>query len=280
MSTQTIYISGALTIAPSWVKPFYEDLSSALVERCAVKTYVPHLHSDPIMNADLTPAQVYEIDEGVIRRASLVIAYLGAPSLGVGMELEIARQHHVPVVGFWMKGERVSRIARGMPGLVCIEIESANDFNELIEATNIEMVNPLTQLILAAENVRLSAHTKRRGPDGQYFNGTKVGCALRGENGSIYTGANVEQRWQTGSLHAEPVALSSMVKHGCARFTEAVISADVELFTPCGGCRDWMRQFAAPGAKIHFHRHSDGSLFTNTIDALMPHAPFHSTDTP
>jgi nucleoside 2-deoxyribosyltransferase len=113
-----VYISGALTGLPDLeaTKAFYESIASVCTE-LGIKAYVPHRVSDPAKNADLTPAQVYRIDREQVRAADLVIAYVGFPSLGVGMELEIACQQGVPVVLLWEEGSRISRMARGSPAV-------------------------------------------------------------------------------------------------------------------------------------------------------------------
>ena len=41
---------------------------------------------------------MYEIDRARVSRSGLVIAYAGTPSFGVGIEVEIAREHGIPVI--------------------------------------------------------------------------------------------------------------------------------------------------------------------------------------
>lgn len=97
--TKRVYISGTLTciVDPDIVKAFYEDLAKRC-EAANFMSYVPHLHSDPIKHAYLTPKEVYEKDTAMVEASDLVIAYIGIESHGVGMEIEHAFVHAIPVV--------------------------------------------------------------------------------------------------------------------------------------------------------------------------------------
>ncbi len=127
------YVSGVLTGGAEIgsLKGFYERIAQV----CAahnIQAYVPHLASDPVKNPGMTPAEVYQLDRGEIIRADLLIAYVGTPSLGVGMEIEIACQQRVPVILLMEAGAQVSRMARGCPG-VAAEIRFANFDDALIQ---------------------------------------------------------------------------------------------------------------------------------------------------
>lgn len=114
-----VYISGPLTAIPDLegLKRFYESLAD-VCSGLGMEPYVPHTRSDPILNRDLSPAEVYRMDRDQVEAAGLVIAYVGAPSLGVGMELEIAHQCGIPVLLLVEAGAAISRMARGSPAVV------------------------------------------------------------------------------------------------------------------------------------------------------------------
>jgi hypothetical protein len=114
-----VFVSGALTgIADAeTVKSNYEHIGR-LCEQLGLEAYIPHLYTDPIANPDVPSREVYEVDSYHVRTAGLVIAYVGLPSLGVGQEIEIARQYGVPVVLVYERTHRVSRMTRGSPGVV------------------------------------------------------------------------------------------------------------------------------------------------------------------
>lgn len=120
------YISGALTGIENaeTIKSFYESIG-LLCEELGFKSYVPHLHTDPIKNPDVTPQQVFETDKHQVTNSDLVIAYLGYPSLGVGMELAFAEMEDIPVILIYEKNKSISRFPRGIPTKIA-EIQFTN----------------------------------------------------------------------------------------------------------------------------------------------------------
>jgi cytidine deaminase len=72
-----------------------------------------------------------------------------------------------------------------------------------------------------------------------------VGAALQDEQGRIHAGCNVENAAHPQGLCAEAVALAHLVLAGGRRITAAaVVGVGPRLVTPCGGCRQKMREFA------------------------------------
>jgi nucleoside 2-deoxyribosyltransferase len=109
------YISGALTSVSDRdeVRALYERLAD-VCERAGVTAYVPHLENDPERHADVPPEVVYERDVAALTSADVVVAYVGAPSLGVGAELALAATSKTPIVAVSRPGQRVSRFIIGM----------------------------------------------------------------------------------------------------------------------------------------------------------------------
>ena len=114
-----VYISGALTAVADGARArvFYELLAE-IVTDCGLRPYLPHQATDPISAPDLDPQSVYEIDRARVTRSALVIAYAGAPSFGVGIEVELAREHGIPVILVAEREQTVSRILLGSPAVV------------------------------------------------------------------------------------------------------------------------------------------------------------------
>jgi len=113
------YISGALTAlddAPR-TKLFYEVLAE-IAEAAGLRAYLPHRVSDPVAAAHLDPRAVYEIDRAHVTGAAVVIAYAGIPSFGVGIEVELAREHAVPVIVVAERDRPISRLLLGNPAVV------------------------------------------------------------------------------------------------------------------------------------------------------------------
>ena len=115
----SVYISGALTAVADGARShvFYELLAEIVSAR-GLRPYLPHRTTDPVSAPDLDPATVYEIDRARVARSELLIAYAGTPSFGVGIEVEIAREHGIPVILVAERDRTVSRILLGSPAVV------------------------------------------------------------------------------------------------------------------------------------------------------------------
>jgi len=148
-----VFISGALTaISDSErVKADYERIAD-LCEVHGLTPYVPHRYTDPVINSDVSSQRVYELDSYHVRTARLVIAYVGIPSLGVGQEVEIARQSDVPVILLYEREHPVSRMTRGCPGVVAeIPFDS---FDEALSQISALLQNlPLAREMKKAEGM-------------------------------------------------------------------------------------------------------------------------------
>ena len=73
-----------------------------------------------------------------------------------------------------------------------------------------------------------------------------VGAALQDEQGRIHAGCNVENAAYPQGLCAEAVALGHLVLAGGRRITAvAVVGVGPGLVTPCGGCRQKLREFGS-----------------------------------
>jgi len=113
------YISGALTAledAPR-TKLFYELLAE-IAEGAHLRAYLPHRVTDPVAAAHLDPRAVYEIDRAHVTGAAVLIAYAGIPSFGVGIEVELAREHGVPAIVVAERDRPISRLLLGNPAVL------------------------------------------------------------------------------------------------------------------------------------------------------------------
>jgi cytidine deaminase len=97
-----------------------------------------------------------------------------------------------------------------------------------------------------------------------------VGAAILAENGRIYSGCNVENAAYPIGTCAEAGAIGAMVRDGARQIREiVVIGLGDKLCTPCGGCRQRIREFAAPETKVHVCG-PEGLRRTFTHDELLP----------
>ena len=73
----------------------------------------------------------------------------------------------------------------------------------------------------------------------------RVGAALVGKDGRIFTGCNVENISFGLTICAERNAVFAAVAAGCREFAKIVIVADTEVpASPCGACRQVLAEFA------------------------------------
>jgi hypothetical protein len=112
------YICGALTELSldyrDAVKEFYVRLGDVCEEILGVRGFVPHEHYDPIKNADIEDALVYEAERHTVtRQTTLLIVYAIEPSWGAGIEVGWANEHEVPIVVLVPKPKKVSRLLTG-----------------------------------------------------------------------------------------------------------------------------------------------------------------------
>ncbi|MGO1118151.1 cytidine deaminase [Rhodovibrionaceae bacterium A322] len=97
-----------------------------------------------------------------------------------------------------------------------------------------------------------------------------VGAALRGKNGEIYSGCNVENAAYPEGWCAETSAIAALVMGQGDGIKEVVVMGKGDaLVTPCGGCRQRLREFAAPDTPIHICG-PEGLRQTFTLQELLP----------
>lgn len=98
----------------------------------------------------------------------------------------------------------------------------------------------------------------------------QVGAVMKGANGRLYAGCNVENAAYPEGCCAETAAIAAMVMDGEAKITEVlVMGAGAALVTPCGGCRQRIREFAADSVPIHICS-PDELRQTVTLGELLP----------
>ena len=97
-----------------------------------------------------------------------------------------------------------------------------------------------------------------------------VGAAVRDEGGKPHGGCNVENAAFPEGLCAEAAAIAALLGSGGRRVLEcAVAGPGPEVITPCGGCRQKLREFASDDLKIHLCG-PDGLHRTVTLGQLLP----------
>jgi cytidine deaminase len=97
-----------------------------------------------------------------------------------------------------------------------------------------------------------------------------VGAVIRGANGKLYGGCNVENAAYPQGLCAEATAVGVMVADGETKISEVLVMAqNAQLVMPCGGCRQRLREFAGDATQI-FICGPEGLRCTVTLGELLP----------
>lgn len=115
MNAEKVYISGPLMGAKDLdsVKELYNYVAR-ICSKNGFHPYLPHNNTDPIADKDVTDDDVYQKDLREMISSSLVISYIGEPSLGVGAELSICVSRNIPVITINELNQKVSRFLKGM----------------------------------------------------------------------------------------------------------------------------------------------------------------------
>lgn len=93
------------------------------------------------------------------------------------------------------------------------------------------------ELVDAARDARAGAYAP--------YSRFRVGAALRADDGTIFTGANVENAAYPATICAERVAVSTAVTRAHRTFASlAVMGTGPRVCTPCGLCRQVLHEFA------------------------------------
>lgn len=99
-----------------------------------------------------------------------------------------------------------------------------------------------------------------------------VGAMVESESGARHFGANVEVAHYKG-LCAEASAIAAMVSAGERRLRHVyVIGPGEHLCTPCGDCRQRIREFADAATRIHVVDAEGRLLKRYTMEELLPDA--------
>ena len=100
-----------------------------------------------------------------------------------------------------------------------------------------------------------------------------VGAALLCADGTVYTGANIENAAFSPTICAERVAFARAIHDGQRNFLSIAVAGGREgivttPFAPCGVCRQVMAEFCSPAFRVLLVT-SDGYL-VRTLGELLP----------
>lgn len=97
-----------------------------------------------------------------------------------------------------------------------------------------------------------------------------VGAAILTQTGKMYSGCNVENAAYPEGTCAEAGAIAAMVRDGETQIQDIYVIGNGEgLVTPCGGCRQKIREFSSAQTVIHVCG-AEGVRQSFTMNELLP----------
>ncbi|HYY79885.1 MAG TPA: cytidine deaminase [Actinomycetes bacterium] len=123
---------------------------------------------------------------------------------------------------------------------------------------------PAGELVAAARAARERAYAP--------YSGFRVGAALLTEAGDVITAGNVENASYGLAMCAERSALFAAVAAGARSFVAIAVAGNGdEPVTPCGACRQVLREFPRGEAlEVHCAGERGDRLLSTTLGALLP----------
>ena len=122
----------------------------------------------------------------------------------------------------------------------------------------------VAKLIEAASAARQNAHAP--------YSNFKVGAAILDQEGNIFTGCNVENAAYPLGSCAEDMAIGAFVVGGGKRFNTILIVGGEGELTPCGGCRQKIKEFSGPDCRIYAVSPDGKTRHMWRLAELLPHA--------
>lgn len=130
------------------------------------------------------------------------------------------------------------------------------------------------RLVDAARKARETAYAK--------YSQYRVGAALLGEDGVVYSGCNVENAAYPQGTCAEAGAISAMAVAGARTIVAIAVAggrSDAQpatdpwgLCSPCGGCRQRIAEFAQGSTTPVIIASPEAVMLETSIGELFPHA--------
>ena len=121
----------------------------------------------------------------------------------------------------------------------------------------------------AIQQALIAAALEARGHAYAPYSQFPVGAAVLADDGSVFSGANVENSSYGLSLCAERVAAAAAIAAGHRQLT-AVAVATAGGKTPCGACRQFLAEFGNEIEVLLVDVEQPHAVRTLALDALLP----------
>ena len=105
------------------------------------------------------------------------------------------------------------------------------------------------------------------------YSGYRVGAALLCEDGTVYTGCNIENAAYTPTNCAERTAFFKAVSEGQRHFVKIAVAGGRETAAPCmpcGVCRQVMAEFCRPKSFKIVYLDDSGEIGEMLLKELLP----------
>ncbi|EJU03854.1 cytidine deaminase, partial [Dacryopinax primogenitus] len=112
------------------------------------------------------------------------------------------------------------------------------------------------------------------------YSNFRVGAALLAPGGVIIKGANIENSSYGGTICAERTAMVKAASENIREFVALAVTSDVASpVSPCGICRQFVREFCALEMPVllipaNYGNYGDGKgeILETTLGDLLPHS--------
>ncbi|NXG59135.1 CDD deaminase, partial [Hemiprocne comata] len=121
------------------------------------------------------------------------------------------------------------------------------------------------------EPLQLLLHCSREAKKCAYcpYSRFPVGAALLTAGGEIFSGCNVENACYSLGVCAERTAIQKAISEGHTSFRAMAIASDMgDFITPCGACRQVMREFGTDW-DVYLTK-ADGTYIVKRLEELLP----------
>ncbi|MGC9468108.1 MAG: cytidine deaminase [Anaerolineae bacterium] len=135
-----------------------------------------------------------------------------------------------------------------------------------MKKTNTESHEPTDQTTTAAELIEAARAIYRNAY--APYSGYKVAAAVLADDRRVYTGTNVENAVYPLTMCAERVAIFKAIAAGARRLLALAVVTE-NAGTPCGSCRQVMREFGDDAMPVYISD-TQGNYTASTLGRLLP----------
>ncbi|MFW9851057.1 MAG: nucleoside 2-deoxyribosyltransferase [Candidatus Thorarchaeota archaeon] len=130
-----VYLSGPIIHAELRKEDFYQGVVNHLESR-GITVFAPQF-LEPA-----EPAEIYRRDVEQVRKCDVIIAEVSNPSLGVGMEIMLAREIETPILLFRQSNAKpLSKMVEGTDRKALFEYTSVDEVVEILSHLDFEKIH-------------------------------------------------------------------------------------------------------------------------------------------